>query len=124
MTKEELILKILKVTNEEECLLTGDFTVKNIILDYFESNEASIKKYMPSDYGHGMGITEALLLLFGTIQVIDSFLNILSKLHKKKIDNVTIDITITEILIEKKIPESLIDEIKTEIIKWLKDEMD
>jgi hypothetical protein len=124
MKKKDLIYRIIQNTNEEQCLIIGDFTVKNIIRDFVNSNEAGIKKYMPGEYGHEMGITEAILLLFASIQAIESFLNILTKLKKKKVDNGTIDITITEILIEKKIPASLTDEIKREILNWLEDEMD
>lgn len=124
MKKEDLILRILKGINEDECLIVGDFTVKNIIMDSQQLNEASIKKYMPGEYGHEMGIAETMLLIYASIQAIDSFLNIISKFKRKNVDAKTIEVSISETLIEKKIPDALLEDIKKEIIKWLENEMD
>ncbi|MDD4994223.1 MAG: hypothetical protein PHR83_18535 [Paludibacter sp.] len=124
MKKEDLLFKIVQSTNEEECLLVGNATVKNIIRDALNSKEGIAKKYIPSGLGHGMGVVEAILLLFASIQAIESFINIISKFKKKKTSKEVIEITITETLIERKIPEAQIEKIKTEIIRWLEDEMD
>ena len=108
MDKEDLLYKFLSESLEDECLIVGEDTLRQLIKDTLskkDNKEGVIQNYITPDIGYNISIYEAVILVFAAIQAIDAIINIIKKLRSKNVDNEKLIESTKQLLSETSIPE-------------------
>lgn len=79
MQNKELIRKLVFLSRPNECMLVDEQIIDELIDDYYEGHMDAPEYYRSSSVGYDFDIYELVILIFASIQAIDSLVNIINR---------------------------------------------